>query len=126
LRIERTEAPFSGPVSRVSGRTSFRGGVLAQLEATTDTDLLRSALKTIVEAFWSADAAHDCNASRGERTPERTHQRNGSRTRPWDRRVGSIELAVSKQRPLTIGRPMTEHPPQEVIVGVTPTCNCLQ
>jgi transposase-like protein len=73
-------------------------GFLAQLETTTDTDFLRSALKTIVEDLMSADADNACNASHGERTPERTNQRNGYRTRPWDTRVGSIDLAVPKLR----------------------------
>ncbi len=39
-----------------------------------------------------------CNAAFGERTPERENQRTGYRQRPWDTRVGSIELAVPKLR----------------------------
>ena len=73
-------------------------GFLAQLESTTDTDFLRGVLKTFVEELMSADADNACNADHGERTPERTNQRNGYRTRPWDTRVGSIDLAVPKLR----------------------------
>ena len=39
-----------------------------------------------------------CNAAYGERTAERENSRNGYRTRPWDTRVGTIELNVPKLR----------------------------
>src|SRR5512146_827466 len=37
-------------------------------------------------------------ASRYERSSERTTQRNGYRTRPWDTRLGTLELAIPKLR----------------------------
>lgn len=37
-------------------------------------------------------------AERYERTEERTNQRNGARHRPWDTRVGTIDLAIPKLR----------------------------
>jgi transposase-like protein len=40
-------------------------------------------------------------AERHERTGERTAYRNGSRTRTWDTRMGTIELAIPKVRPGT-------------------------
>src|ERR1700728_4905891 len=46
----------------------------------------------------SAEASMQCGAAYGERTPERENSRNGYRTRPWDTRVGTIELAVPKLR----------------------------
>jgi putative transposase len=39
-----------------------------------------------------------CNAAYGERSLERENSRNGYRSRPWDTRVGTIELAVPKLR----------------------------
>ena len=33
-----------------------------------------------------------------ERSPERVNERNGYRTRPFQTRVGEVELAVSKLR----------------------------
>jgi transposase-like protein len=39
-----------------------------------------------------------CNAGYAERTPERENSRNGQRTRPWDTRLGTIELNVAKLR----------------------------
>jgi transposase-like protein len=46
----------------------------------------------------SAQASMQCNAAYGERTDERENSRNGYRMRPWDTRVGSVDLAVPKLR----------------------------
>jgi transposase-like protein len=63
-----------------------------------DTDLARAMLGAFAEALMSASASMQCNAGYGERTDERENSRNGYRTRPWDTRVGTIELAVPKLR----------------------------
>jgi transposase-like protein len=63
-----------------------------------DTDLARAMLGAFAEALMSAQASMQCNAGYGERTDERENSRNGYRTRPWDTRVGTIELAVPKLR----------------------------
>ena len=63
-----------------------------------DSDLARAMLKAFAEALMSAQASMQCNAGYGERTEERENSRNGYRTRPWDTRVGSIDLAVPKLR----------------------------
>jgi transposase-like protein len=39
-----------------------------------------------------------CGASYGERSDERNNRRNGYRSRPWDTRTGTIDLAVPKLR----------------------------
>jgi transposase-like protein len=46
----------------------------------------------------SAQASMQCNAAYGERTDERENSRNGYRVRPWDTRVGTVDLAVPKLR----------------------------
>jgi len=46
----------------------------------------------------SAQASMQYNAAYGERTDERENSRNGYRMRPWDTRVGSVDLAVPKLR----------------------------
>ncbi len=33
----------------------------------------------------------------GERSPERTNQRNGSRDRPWETRAGTAELGTAAE-----------------------------
>lgn len=45
-----------------------------------------------------AETAALGNAGYGERSPERTNARNGDRTRTWDTRVGTMDLAIPKLR----------------------------
>jgi len=66
--------------------------------ANGDTDLARSMLGAFAEAIMSAQASMQCHAAYGERSPERENSRNGYRTRPWDTRLGTIELNVPKLR----------------------------
>jgi putative transposase len=68
-----------------------------QLEE-SDPDLLRGIVQAMVEALMGADADVACNASFGERSPERTNSRNGYRPRRFDTRVGTMELAIPKLR----------------------------
>ena len=68
-----------------------------QLEE-SDPDLLREIVQSMAEALMSADADAACNAAYGERTDERTNRRNGYRSRRWDARVGTIDLAIPKLR----------------------------
>ena len=63
-----------------------------------DHDLARQMLATFAEALMSAQASALCEAGYGERTDERVNFRNGYRVRPWDTRVGSIDLAIPKLR----------------------------
>ena len=63
-----------------------------------DGDLPRAMLQAFAEAVMSAQASMQCNAAYGERTDERENSRNGYRTRPWDTRVGTIEIEVPKLR----------------------------
>jgi transposase-like protein len=46
----------------------------------------------------SAQASAACGAALGERSEERVNSRNGYRSRDWDTRVGTIDLAVPKLR----------------------------
>lgn len=64
----------------------------------TDQDLPRAMLQAFAEALMSAQASMQCGAGYGERTDERENSRNGYRTRPWDTRVGTVNLAVPKLR----------------------------
>jgi putative transposase len=48
--------------------------------------------------MMSAQADQACGAGYGERSAERTNQRNGYRAREWDTRAGTVELAVPKLR----------------------------
>lgn len=61
-------------------------------------DQLREMVKMMAEGLMDAEAQSLCGAPYGSATPERINQRNGYRSRRWDTRVGSIELAVPKLR----------------------------
>ncbi len=63
-----------------------------------DHDLARAMLEAFAEALMSAQASALCEAGYGERTEERVNSRNGYRQRPWDTRVGSIDLSIPKLR----------------------------
>ena len=63
-----------------------------------DPDILRSMVKAMAEAQMAAEAQASCGAGYRETSLERLNSRNGYRTRRWDTRVGSIELAIPKLR----------------------------
>jgi transposase-like protein len=62
------------------------------------SDVLREMIKTFAEALMSAEADGLCGAAYGQRSPERVTKRNGYRTRDFDTRAGTIELAIPKLR----------------------------
>jgi putative transposase len=61
-------------------------------------DVLRELVKIVVEKLMSEEADGVCGADFGERSTERINSRNGYRMRPWDTRLGSIELAIPRLR----------------------------
>lgn len=65
---------------------------------TASPDLLRDMVKTFADALMSADADQTCGAGYGTHSPERVNSRNGYRTREWDTRAGTVELAIPKLR----------------------------
>jgi len=72
--------------------------VMAEHLETAEPDLLRELVRLFVQALMSADADAACGAAYGTRRPERTNSGNGYRTRDWDTRVGSIDLALPRLR----------------------------
>ncbi|GEP34322.1 hypothetical protein NSZ01_20900 [Nocardioides szechwanensis] len=63
-----------------------------------EPDLLRNMLSTFVQALMSAEADAICGAGYGERSAERVNSRNGYRTRDFDTRTGTMEVAIPKLR----------------------------
>ena len=63
-----------------------------------DVDFLREALQVLVEGIMDAEVSAQVGAQRGERNPDRVTHRNGYRSRPWDTRVGTMELRIPKIR----------------------------
>src|SRR5829696_8300299 len=61
-------------------------------------DWLWERVRELVQAMMEAEVSSRIGAGRYERTEERTTQRNGYRSRPWDTRLGSMALAIPKLR----------------------------
>ena len=81
----------------VENTMEVAGWLRKQLEQASP-DLLREMVQSFAEALLSAEADAICGAAYGERSAERVNTRNGYRPRPWDTRVGTIELALPKLR----------------------------
>jgi putative transposase len=72
--------------------------LLEQHLADASPDLLREMIGAFANAMMSAQADRACGAGYGERSEQRVNQRNGYRSREWDTRAGTVELAIPKLR----------------------------
>ena len=63
-----------------------------------EADFLREGVRVLAQELMELELAEHVGAERHERTAERSGYRNGYRERPWDTRVGSIELRVPRVR----------------------------
>src|SRR5215216_3405848 len=66
--------------------------------AQASPDLLRQMLTTFIDTLMSAEADAVCGADFGRRSESRINVRNGYRTREFDTRAGTLELAIPKLR----------------------------
>jgi transposase-like protein len=73
-------------------------GLLGEAVAEASPDLMRSLLKSIINALLSADADAVFGPEWGRPTPGRTPHHNGKRHRDLDTRVGTIDVAIPKLR----------------------------
>jgi transposase-like protein len=74
---------------------------VGKLPEEQDGDVLREGIRVLSQALMETEVAGLIGADRHERSADRTAYRNGYRTRTWDTRVGTIELAIPKVRPGT-------------------------
>ena len=72
--------------------------VLADRLTSTHPDVLRELLTMFLHTLMGAEADALCGAGYGERSADRTNQRNGYRHRQFDTRTGSLDLAIPKLR----------------------------
>src|ERR1700726_4117132 len=72
--------------------------LLAERLTTTHPDVLRELLSTFIHTLMGAEADALCGAGYGERSAERTNQRNGYRHRQFDTRTGTLDLAIPRLR----------------------------
>jgi len=61
-------------------------------------DFVREAVALVARELMEAEITHEVGAAHGEVCPERLTHRNGYRPRPWETRVGELELLVPKKR----------------------------
>lgn len=63
-----------------------------------DGDFMRELMALILNKLIEAEATAKIGANKYERTEERNNQRNGARNRPYDTRLGTINLKIPKLR----------------------------
>lgn len=63
-----------------------------------ENDLLREMVAEFAHRLMAAEVDAVVGAGWGEQSTERVNYRNGYRQRPWDTRVGTIDLAIPKLR----------------------------
>ena len=61
-------------------------------------DVLRELMQLVAQFLIDAEAVEKIGAERYERTDSRVTQRNGSRSRTWDTRLGTVDLKIPKLR----------------------------
>ena len=71
---------------------------LINLVHQADGDIVRELRSTMIHALMNAEVDVLCGARHGERSAERVNHRNGYRSRPFDTRVGSLDLAIPRVR----------------------------
>src|ERR687898_3607988 len=78
--------------------TDDRMALLELIEKRADADLVREMLAFAAERLMELEVESRTGVPAGVRSPERLNHRNGYRERPWDTRVGRIDLAIPKLR----------------------------
>ena len=78
--------------------TEDRMALIELVEKGADTDLVRDMLAFAAERMMAVEVDALTGAPAGVRTTERTNHRNGYRSRPWETRVGRLDLAIPKLR----------------------------
>src|SRR2546423_9747087 len=71
------------------------------LEKGSDQDLLSEMLAFVAARMMDVEVESLTGAAHGERSPERTNQRNGYRMREWHAGVGTVPVAIAKLRKST-------------------------
>jgi putative transposase len=72
--------------------------VLTERLTAAHPDVLRELLSMFIHTLMGAEADALCGAGYGERSTERTNQRNGYRHREFDTRAGTLDVAIPKLR----------------------------
>src|SRR5690349_4686559 len=83
----------------VEGRRMTAADVVAQVRDGRFEDFVREAVVLVARELMGAEISGEIGAELGEVAPEtRVTHRNGYRPRPWETRVGEIELLIPRKR----------------------------
>lgn len=80
------------------GQSMTTQEVVEKVMHSEHADFLREAVAMVAAQLMEAEIAEEIGAAKGEVSAERTTHRNGYRPRPWETRVGEIELLVPRKR----------------------------
>lgn len=72
--------------------------LLRKAQVSEDVDFLRESVRVMAQTLMEVEVTQQLGAGRYERTAERRGERNGTRERRWDTRVGSLTLSVPRVR----------------------------
>ena len=72
--------------------------VVAKVMSGEHGDFVREAVALVARELMEAEISVEVGAELGEVSSERTAHRNGYRPRPWETRVGDIELLIPRKR----------------------------
>jgi putative transposase len=78
--------------------TEDRMALIERIEKSADADLVRELLAYAADRLMALEVEGLTGASLGARSADRVNHRNGYRERPWETRVGRIDLAIPKLR----------------------------
>jgi putative transposase len=74
------------------------GASFEETLASAGPDVLREMIRGFAQRVMDAEVEARCNAGYGEVSPDRVNSRNGYRSREWDTRAGTVELAIPRLR----------------------------
>jgi transposase-like protein len=80
------------------GQRMTTAELVAKVMAGEHGDFVREAVALIAHELMEAEISAEVGAELGEVSPQRITHRNGYRPRPWETRVGEIELLVPRKR----------------------------
>ena len=80
------------------GHRMTAADVVAKVMAGEHGDFVREAVALIAHELMEAEISAEVGAELHEVSPERIAHRNGYRPRPWETRVGEIELLIPRKR----------------------------
>src|SRR5947209_7950575 len=87
-----------GDTTMAEGQRMTAADVVARVMASEHSDFVRDAVALVAQELMEAEITAEVGAELHEVSDERLTHRNGYRPRPWETRVGEIELMIPRKR----------------------------